>query len=361
MRRIGFAAAAAWMVAGGAAAQPLTRADLQAALEARDRTIADLQARIAVLERERAAPPPTPIPGATGAATAAAKPTTSDEAELEALSRTLVQRGALVLPPGRMEFVPTFAYALSELQGLALTPTPEGIPTVNDQRLRDDQLRATAALRFGLPWASQLEVQVPYDYLRQSRAVGDGTHATHSQSGLGDVQLSLSHQFVQERGWRPNLVGAVSWRFPTGTDPFRANVAAIATGAGPAELGARVTAVKSSDPLVFFGTLSYAHDMSVQEPVGAVQLGDAYGLELGTVLSVNPQTSLTFGLTQTFRQRTRIDGTGAPGTDSTASALQLGFDRVLTPRLLLDISLGVGLTRDAPDYAFQVSLPFRFR
>jgi hypothetical protein len=34
---------------------------------------------------------------------------------------------------------------------------------------------------------------------------------------------------------------------------------------------------------------------------------------------------------------------------------------VLTPQLLLDLTLGVGLTRDAPDYTVQVSLPYRFR
>jgi hypothetical protein len=70
---------------------------------------------------------------------------------------------------------------------------------------------------------------------------------------------------------------------------------------------------------------------------------------------------MTFGLSQEFRARTQLDGVGAPGTDTAAASLQLGFDRVLTPRLLLDVTLGVGLTRDAPDYALQISLPYRFR
>ncbi|MDB5465292.1 MAG: hypothetical protein JWQ46_54, partial [Phenylobacterium sp.] len=180
-------------------------------------------------------------------------------------------------------------------------------------------------------------------------------------SGLGDVELALSHQFLRESGWRPDLVGGVSWRFATGRDPFSARLAAVTPGSGVEEFGARVTAVKSSDPMVFFATLSYAHDLAAHEAGGVVQPGDAMGLALGGVLAVSPGTSLTVGLAQDFRARTQIDGVGAPGSDTTAASLQLGLDRVLAPNILLDVTLGVGLTRDAPDYALQVSLPIRFR
>jgi hypothetical protein len=360
--------AGAALATAPAKAQPLTRQELMQALAARDREIADLQRRLDQLERERAtqaaanaAPPiktiPRPAPAAP-AAPATAPP--DEEAELAALSRALVQRGGLLLPKWRAEFVPSLAYANTELQGLALAPTPEGIPTVADQRLRDDQLRATAGFRLGLPWASQIELDVPYAWLRQSRTLGDGTHALNEHAGLGDVQLTLSHQLFGEQGWRPDVTGALSWRFPTGEDPFRVPISAIAPGMGVNEFNARLTALKSSDPMVFFTTLSYAHDLPAHEPGGTLQLGDAYELDLGTVLAVSPATSLTFGLSQQFRQRTQVNGVGAPGTDTTISNLQIGFDRVLTPKLLLDVTLGVGLTRDAPDYTFQISLPYRF-
>lgn len=355
------------LLAGGAAgplhAQSLTRQDLVQALAERDRRIADLERRIVELERAHAAvaPPIATVPAQPTASAAPASETPDEEAELAALSRALVQRGGLVLPPWRAEFIPSFAYANREVQGLALAPTPEGIPTVADQRLREDQLRATAGFRLGLPWASQVEVQVPFAFLRQSRTLGDGSHVVNEDTGVGDVQLALSHEIFREKGWRPDLTGAVSWRFPTGRDPFRAAVASVAAGAGVPEVGARLTALKSSDPMVFFATLSYAHDLPRNEPAGRLQLGDAVGLDLGAVLAVSPATSITFGLSQEFRSRSRIDRIGAPGTDTTAASLQLGFDRVLTPKLLLDLTLGVGLTRDAPDYTLQISLPYRFR
>jgi hypothetical protein len=356
----------AGLVAGPLRAQPLTRQDLVQALAQRDHQIADLERRLAELERQRvAATPPAPITTlpttARADASAAGSGRADEEAELAALSRALVQRGGLVLPPWRAEFIPGFAYSNREVQGLALAPTPEGIPTVAEQRLRNDQLQAAAAFRLGLPWASQVEVRVPYAWLRQSRTLGDGTQAVNKGSGVGDVELALSHQLFRERGWRPDLTGALSWRFPTGRDPFRARLAAVTPGSGLNEFGARLTALKSSDPMVFFATLSYAHDLAANEPAGTIQTGDAIGLNLGAVLAVSPATSMTFGLAQEFSGRSQVDRIGVPGTDTAAASLQLGFDRVLTPQLLLDLTLGVGLTRDAPDYTVQVSLPYRFR
>jgi hypothetical protein len=371
MRLAAIVLVAAAAAAGPACAQSLTREELLEALKARDQVIADLEKRVAALEQQRAAPtvaaiaaapPVQTIPAASPAPRAVvASSTEDDEAALQALSRTLVQRGGLLLPAWRAEFIPSFAYTDREVQGLALTPSPEGIPIVNDQRLRDDQIRATAAFRLGLPWSNQIELRVPWVWLRQSRAIGDGTHAENEGSGIGDVEAELSHQFVRESGWRPDLVGAVSWRFPTGRDPFRTRLAAIATGSGQQEVRARVTAVKAADPMVFFGTLSFAHDFPRHESFGDVQSGNAIGLDLGAVLAVSPDTSLTFAVAQEFRARSQFNGIGAPGSDTAAASLQLGLGQVLTPNLLLDVSLGVGLNRDAPDYVLQVSLPLRLR
>ena len=366
---------AASLCAVPAHAQPLTRKELTEALKQRDEVIAALQARVAKLEQERAghagqtqaspvaADQANPVTSATGAAGTVVPSTTSaeDDVALQSLSRSLVERGGLILSPWQIEIIPSFAYSNRVVQGLALVQTPEGIPTVADQRLREDQIRGSMALRLGLPLANQVEVRVPYSWLRTSRALGDGTSAVNSGSGIGDVEVALSHQFFREKGWRPTLVGGLSWRFATGRDPFRIRVASVATGSGADELRGRLTALKSSDPIVFFATLSYAHDLRAHESFGTVQNGDSIGLDLGAALALNPDTSMTFGLSQEFQKSTRVDGSSLPGTDRINSSLELGFAEVISPRLLLDLSLGVGLTHDAPDYVFQVALPFRFR
>jgi hypothetical protein len=387
MRRaaaLGLAAGAALFAAAPALAQPLTRAELEAALKARDQQIDALEKRVAVLEAEHGAPavsasqgaqnPPLPAAGyasagpvatasaAGGAPGGAAASVPGDEEQLQALSRGLVERGLQLLPKWSVEVSPSVAYSHTQIQGLVLVQTPEGIATVDDQRQRDDLVEGALTARVGLPWRSQFQLIVPIDWRREDSALGDGTTVAHDGAGVGDVQLELSHQFlVEEAGWRPDLIGAVSARLPTGTDPYRTPIAAVATGLGTPQITGRLTALKTLDPLVFYSTLSYSANLPYKEQIGEVHIGDDIDWQLGGLLAVSPDTSLSFGFDQQFRFDTRVDGKAIPGGNGVAAVAQFGVDQVLSSRVLLDVTLGVGVTRDAPDYSFMVSIPIRLR
>lgn len=366
---------AAAAIATPALAQSVTTQDLQQALRQRDEVIATLEKRIAALEAQQAAAARITGPAASAPVTASAATSNrnsgngnsgndnSDEdlVALQALSRGLVERGALLLPKGGLEISPGIAFSHTQLQGLVLVDTPEGISTVSDQRLRNDGLEFAATARYGLPWRSQIQVRVPFVWRRQASALGDGTEISNDDAQLGDVELELSHQFLVEKGALPALIGGVSWRFPTGRDPFRTPVASIASGAGTHQVTVRATALKTLDPLVVFSTLSYSANLSREEDFGRVHPGDAIAWQLGGLLAVSPETSVNFGFAQQFRFRTSVDDVPIAGSDGIAAIAQFGIDQVLSARTLLDISLGVGLTRDAPDYQLMISVPIRLR
>jgi len=358
------------------ATRPLTREELEAALRARDAEIAALEKRVAALEADRGAPVTTSgggaqgergvavaTAGAQGSAQSASQTTTvgADEEQLRALSRGLVERGLQLLPKWSVEVSPSFAYSHTLTQGLVLVQTPEGIATVDSQRQRDDAIEGAITARVGLPWSSQLQVSVPVAWRREDSALGDGTTVAHQASGLGDVQVELSHQFLTESGWRPDLIGAVSARFPTGSDPYRTSISAVASGLGTTQITGRLTALKTVDPLVLYSTLSYSANLPYRESFGEVHTGDHVDLQLGGLLAVSPDTSLSFGFDQQFRQDTRVNGVAIPGGNGVAAVALFGIDQVVSPRVLVDLTLGVGLTRDAPDYSFMVTVPIRLR
>jgi hypothetical protein len=364
------------------ASRPLTREELEAALRARDAEIAALEKRVAALESDRggavasaggaARNGPSGVvetaagaPGAPAQAGAQAAGQTAsasgDEEQLRALSRGLVERGLQLLPKWSVEVSPSVAYSHTQTQGLVLVQTPEGIATVDNQRQRDDAIEGAITARVGLPWKSQLQVGVPVAWRREDSALGDGTTVAHQGSGLGDVQLELSHQFLTESGWRPDLIGAVGARFPTGSDPYRTSIAAVATGLGSTQITGRLTALKTVDPLVLYSTVSYSANLPYREAIGEVHTGDSFDWQLGGLLAVSPDTSLSFGFDQQFRQDTRVDGKAIPGGNGVAAVALFGIDQVLSSRVLVDLSLGVGLTRDAPDYTFMISVPIRLR
>lgn len=360
--------------ANAPASRPLTREELEAALRARDAEIAALEKRVAALEA--GAPVATAGAAARGgqpgivqaagsrAATQAAAQTASiggDDEQLRALSRGLVERGLQLLPKWSVEVSPSVAYSFTQTQGLVLVQTPEGIATVDDQRQRDDAIEGAFTARVGLPWSSQLQVSVPVDWRREDSALGDGTTVAHQAAGLGDVAVELSHQFLTESGWRPDLIGAVSGRFPTGSDPYRTSISAVASGLGTTQITGRLTALKTVDPLVLYSTVSYSANLPYREAIGEVHTGDDVDWQLGGLLAVSPDTSLSFGFDQQFKQDTRVDGKAIPGGNGVAALALFGIDQVLSSRVLVDLSLGVGLTRDAPDYTFMISVPIRLR
>ncbi len=49
-----------------------------------------------------------------------------------------------------------------------------------------------------------------------------------------------------------------------------------------------------------------------------------------------------------------------PGTFLTGATLRFGTSYVYAARRAIDLGIGVGMTRDVPDFQFSVSTPFRF-
>jgi hypothetical protein len=376
MKRLILVLLAVALPATSAWSKPPTEEEFLRTLAERDRVIAALEKRVEALEgAQHGAPqlaqaspaPAVQAPLANSAPTASPQPAvrqsasvSDDDVALQALSRTLVARGALVMPEWGFELAPGVQYSHNQNSGLVLEPTPEGIPTVDSQRLREDSIKATVTARLGLPWDSEIELRAPFSWTEENVTLGDGTHQANHSFDIGDVEAEFSNQVLRTDGLLPDLVAAASVRVPTGRDPFRASIPDLASGQGTYEVGGRLTALESADPMVFFATLTYAHEFSKDEPIGRVRPGSTIGLDMGGILAVSPQTSLTLGFTQAFTGQTLIDGISVPGTDRVPAALDFGVDYVLRPNTLLDFSLAVGVTNDAPNYSILVSLPIRF-
>jgi hypothetical protein len=202
-----------------------------------------------------------------------------------------------------------------------------------------------------------VELRIPYVLLRNDRSTGDQLGQTVHEAGLGDLQLGFTKQLVQERPARPGLLASATWRAPTGE--FHRGQPSI--GVGFHALQGALTLVKRQDPLVFFGTMSYTSVRERRHGDAEIDPGDSVGLKLGTMLAASPRTSIRGGFEVSRSGRTEINGVAIRGSDAMVATLQLGLATLLSRRSLLDIQLGIGVTRDAPDFSVTVSLPFRFQ
>jgi len=304
---------------------------------------------------------------------------TYDETErraTEALDQALVVRGGLLLPPGTLEIDNTASYfsASSDhvtVDGFALLPILV-VGDITSQRTREDILLPTFTTRLGLPKRLQMDFTVPYGYVLNRTVDALGKQTSASQFGLGDIQAGVSRQLTFEHGHMPDLLANIRFKSVTGTNSYDLASSQTNLGSGFYAVQGNLTAAKSSDPVVFFGNLSYTenlagrHTVPANDPdnpgatmVGHFRPGSSYGFQLGSILALNTETSMTLGWDQRFTRATQLNGATLPGSYLVEGTLRLGTSYLYAPGRTIDLSFGVGLTPDTPNLQFSVGLPFR--
>jgi hypothetical protein len=304
--------------------------------------------------------PPTASQGQGGGDTnAEAKPGEFEVVEEEidrALERTLVQTGVLLLPFGQAEIEPFFSYSREEGDVPVLFADAGRIGTGN-QEVRRNEFVTGLTLRVGLPFDSQVELDLPYRYVEQSvvTPVGFGQRENEDGSGhgLGDLRVGMAKTLLRENvGWWPDLVARVSWDTDTGQTTDND----VVLGGGFNELRGSLSAIKRQDPLAFVGSVSYEKSFENDN----VEPGDELGFSIGAFLAASPGTSLRLALGQSFIDNSKVDGEGINGSDRVVAMATFGASVILGPGVLLDVAADIGLTDDAPDYGARASLPIRF-
>jgi hypothetical protein len=281
--------------------------------------------------------------------------TVDEEAAERALERTLVATGALLVPLGQAEVQPTFNYTRREQDEPAQVQFGSSIsfPT---EKVKRDELTGTLNLRGGLPWNSQLEFSLPYNYAQQRQILSLGSleRQTENRSGsaFGDLSVGLAKTVVRESGWRPDVIARFTYDSNTGQK--RSNDVALDGGIN--QVIGEIDLLKRQDPLAFVASGFYSKTFEDD----GYKPGDEFGVSMGAFLAASPATSLRFQLQQTFADDFKINHQVVNDSNQVQGLMIIGASSILGQGILLDVSSGIGLTNDAPDYFVQVALPIRF-
>ncbi|MUI11155.1 acetate kinase [Massilia dura] len=347
------------------------------------------------------APPVAPAPPAPGAAPAgpvagraAAREVRPPEvAPLFEAPGVLTARGATVLEPSFQ-----FGYSSSNrvaLVGYTIIPALL-IGLIDVREVKRNTFTGALAARHGLTNRTEVELRVPYVYRSDSTVsrelfTGTAVERVFDTSGraLGDVELSLRHQLNAGGIDKPYYVAGVRVKTRTGRDPFevvtdctRRCVGENATGTGlPLDLPTgsgfygvqpSVTWLFPSDPAIFFGSISYLHNIKRSnvsrrvlngeiEPLGEVKPGAVIGFNFGIGLALNEKASLSLGYDHSSMGRTKQNGSNVPGSVRTQlGTLLMGFSYRLNDKRTVNVTVGAGLTRDTPDVSLSVRMPLNF-
>src|SRR5262249_30285774 len=147
---------------------------------------------------------------------------------------------------------------------------------------KSHQLMADLDTRYGVTERISVDVDVPYIYRHSNFVVGGAggaasslSDASASSHAIGDVNFGLYYQLVRESANWPDIVASVRVKTPTGTSPFGIKVVQVdpnntslvaptklPTGTGFWNITGGLSVLKTYDPVVLFGSVSYTYNVA---------------------------------------------------------------------------------------------------
>lgn len=300
-----------------------------------------------------------------------------DEAQEERKSSpaTTVEEGGAFTPKGKLVIEPGIQYAHYSknrvyINGYSIFDAIL-IGQFDVVDIERDVITPYLSARYGLGIA-ELEVKVPWVYRKDRERVGDSNNRQEivvSDSDIGDIEAGLHLNLLSEREGRPAVILHAKVKAPTGKDPYGLETKTYAngkvrpsefpTGSGHWGFSTGLTFVKTTDPAVLFLNLIYYHSKSeTEEGFGKMEPGDSYEYGFGMAFALNERFSMSFSFDQRFTEKTEQNGVSIVETDSNVAMFNIGGTYAVSDNMSMGLTIGIGLTEDAPDVTVLLRVPF---
>lgn len=297
----------------------------------------------------------------------------------EATEPVLIEAGGILLPKGTLAIEPSLSYAHFSRNSITISGftlfNALVIGRIDVEELKRDILTGALTLRYGILDRLQLEAKFPYLYRRDRLVRPASTTGTEIEpvrmiegDDLGDIETALTFHAYRSKNWMPDVLFTARGKFPTGRDPyglktetvFGATLAKeVPTGTGHYGFSSGMNLVKAFDPVVFFGSANYYwnFERNVGGIFGRIDPGDAFEYILGMAVALSERTSLNMSFQNVFTWPTYQNGDKVSETEANTAAFNIGASHRFSKNVSLFGSVGIGLTRDSPDFQFQLTMP----
>lgn len=354
-----------------------------------------------VLRQTRGTGSPAAADGAPVEIAQAPQPAVGQAPERPAAERPpevapIFEQPGVLTPRGKMVLEPSLQYSYSSsnrvsLVGYTIIPALT-IGLIDVREVKRNTWTAALTGRWGLTNRFEIEAKLPYVYrsdsvLSRPQNLGSSQDDLFESTGhgIGDFELTGRYQFNNGGLDRPYYVGTLRFKTRTGKDPFEVETdlatnpntrtgglqSELPRGSGFYTLQPGLTVLYPTDPAVFFGSISYQynfkrsdvsmHTTSGDQFVGDIQPGGVFGFNFGMGLALNERSSFSIGYDHAAVGKLKQNGENAPNAVRTQlGTLLLGYSQRIDKNTSLNVSVGAGVTRDAPDVTLSVRLPMTF-
>ncbi|MNM40066.1 hypothetical protein D3C81_508640 [compost metagenome] len=244
---------------------------------------------------------------------------------------------------------------------------------LNRLRIEEDAnhtLTNSFTVQYGLLDNLTFSATVPF--VAKSEIVRDTTAA-----GLGDISFGARWEpFPLKQGRLPLvLFGNVSTK--TGDSPYEIGLDELSTGKGYYSVGVGASTRKYIDPVVLFASasanygfketgLDQARGSGAKGPriLTSFDPGISGGFSFGFAYSFNYDVSLTMSYQQSFNMDAEFEFNNGDESykspDQSSAMLSFALGVRVSPETIVNGTVGIGLTEDAPDVSLGLSFPLDF-
>jgi len=266
---------------------------------------------------------------------------------------------------------------------------------INLDRIKADNWTLDLTARYNLDQRWQFDINVPVVYRESTYSSGGAggagpvtSDATVTRDpAIGDINVGVAYKFLDESENLPDAVVTLRVKAPTGDDPYGIKLVNdptndnlsvpedLPTGNGVWAITPGISLVKTYDPAVLFGSLSYTYNMedsfsdispTINTKVpGDVKLGNSWQIGAGIAFALNEKMSMSFSFTDQFAQKSKIKPDGGEwqsitNSDYNSANFNIGMTLAATDNLTIVPNLAIGLTEDSPDFSFSLKFPYYF-
>ncbi len=229
-------------------------------------------------------------------------------------------------------------------------------------------VRNTISIQYGLLNNLTVNTSIPYVYVYDKT----GSSSAKENSDMGDTTLGLDFQPFKSSGAWPTTTFTLGITLPTGRSPYKINRDTdLPTGGGFYAVNLGVNMSKSIDPAMIFGGISTIYRLKrtdLDQYMGGlilseVEPGLSYNAAVGIAYAISYALSMSAQFQYGYNMGTKYlfsnDYVMKSPAYSTASVI-IGSGLRIRPQTTLSFSVGIGLTKDDPDFYFMFRLPFTF-
>jgi hypothetical protein len=316
------------------------------------------------------APAATATPaGGTDAARDALKQQASDASADKNLEQVFkaTEKNYSLLKKGRfgMNYSGDYSYYRDSRIDIALDGNSSGITRFRVEEDAQHTFTNVLEMTYGLRDNLTLSANLPLVYKMD-------TQVDRQAIGLGDVSLGVRWQPIPLKMGLPTTTLFGSLSTATGDSPFEINTASdLSTGKGYYSLNTGVSVNKVTDPLVLFGSASMTMSNNVGQLNQArgsrvmvgVDPGETFGFSMGFAYSLNYDVSMSASFQQSLTTNNRFkfsNGDIVESASQVSALVNFSLSLRTSPKRIVNLSMGYGLTEDSPDVMLGFSLPIEF-